>query len=157
MSLLEKCCKCLGTGRKDVCNPKALLNLGQFKNVDKEYFVLPLFPFFFLFFAASPSRPHKRKQSSEHSDVFCASETTNSQQGHSSFSLASTCSIHQHGDSCPSEAEELQKIWVGGSAACAAAPAGCILYLSSVDAVGITTMYKSLWISYVLLGSEAVN
>lgn len=108
---------------------------------------------FFHFFAVSPSRHHKQKQSSEHSDVFCASETTNSQQGHSSFPLANTCSIHQHGSSCPSEAEELQKIWVGGSAA----PAGCTLYLSSVDAVGITTVCKSLWICCVLLGSEAVN
>lgn len=42
MSLLERCCKCSGTGRKDVCKPKALLNQGQFQNVTKEYFILPL-------------------------------------------------------------------------------------------------------------------
>lgn len=108
MSLLEKCCKCLGNGRTEVYNPKALLNQCQFKNVDKRVFCSTtlIFPFFFLFCAVSPSRYHKQKQSSGHNGVCC----TNSQlmQGHSMFPLASTCSIHQHGDSFPSEAEQLQ-------------------------------------------------
>lgn len=35
MCLLERCYECLGTGRTNMCNPKAVLNQGQFKNVNK--------------------------------------------------------------------------------------------------------------------------
>lgn len=35
LSLLERCCKCLGPGRNNVYNPKAVLNQGEFKNVNK--------------------------------------------------------------------------------------------------------------------------
>lgn len=127
------------------------VSLGMLKRVFRSTTLV--FPFLLLYFAASPSRHHKQKQSSGHSGVCCTSETTNSQlrRGHSTFPLASTCSIHQHGNSCPSEAEQLQSIWVGDSAA------GCILDLSNISAVDISIMYESFWISYALLGSEAVN
>lgn len=121
------------------------------------FFTTVIFLFFFCFFAVSPSRHHKQKQPSGHSGVCC----TNSQlgQGHNTFPLESTCSMHQHGNSCPSEAGQLQSSRAGGSAARAAAPAGCILYLSSIGAIGITTLSycESFWISYALLGSESVN
>lgn len=154
MSLLERCCKCLGNGRKDVCNPKALLNQGQFKNVDKEYFVLPLLPSCSFFSSLLCPQADTTNTSNLVDTVVSVAQL---RQGHSMFPLASTSSIHQHRNSCPSESEQLQSSWAGGSAARAAAPPGCVLYLSGIGAVGITTLYEFFWISYALLGSEDIS
>lgn len=158
MSLLERCCECLETGRKDVCNPKALLNQGQFKNVTKEYFIPPLLSSHSFFsFSLHPQ----------------ANTTNRSNLVDTVVSVAPvTPQIHNwEGDTAPSLSQgpaasismetpaplRLSSCRAPGWVVLLQPPAGCILYLSGIGAVDITTMYESFWISYALLGSEAVN
>lgn len=118
-------------------------------------------PFFFpLFFAVSPSRHHKQKKQSsgprwcpwlQCDHTFTAETWTQCIPSCKNLQHPSAQKLPLWGWAAP------EQLGGAAAAACAAAPAGCVLCVSSIGAVFSITLYKPFWISYALLGSEAIN